>query len=123
MVEIVCGITLLGLVLIPLMSIFTDVVRQVEIAKETTIATNDLKDVMEKIRTTALSHITTDYPDGAYIDENLLGAYLLDNEKIKVDYPNGVDANPLEILVTVTWKSIIGDTRTQRLSTLRSELL
>ena len=67
-------------------------------SREIDIATNDIKNVMEKMRSLAFPQITVSFPDGAAVP----GAYLLRNEVVTVTYPSA-SVNLLEIRVRARW--------------------
>ena len=112
-------------------------------ARDTMIATEDLKDVMERINSTPYNTLfdcaagTTleQFPVGVangpaqnrYV--NIVsgnGQFPLRNEQITVTYPNlaacvgGSIPGRAEILVTVTWTSLSGRQRTLAVSTIRT---
>ena len=91
-------------------------------AQETTIATDDLKDVVEKIKSVAFSDIMLVFPDGAGVNPGDIGGFLLDNESIIVNYPS-LSADPLLIEVIIRWDSKRGGQRTITYSTLRTRML
>ncbi|MGB2661922.1 MAG: prepilin-type N-terminal cleavage/methylation domain-containing protein [Candidatus Omnitrophota bacterium] len=96
---------------------------QIVLAREESIATDDMKDVMEKMRSTPFSYLTTVFPDGQAIDADLIGGYSLDSEVIRINYPQGTGVEPMEIEVEVTWVRKGGNTRTHTYRILRSRYL
>ena len=93
------------------------------LAREESVATDDLKDVMEKMRCVVFSDLFDVFPDGQSIDEDLIGGFLLNDEDIVVTYPQGVDADPLEVKVEVTWTRKTGGTRSLSMKTIRSRYI
>jgi len=72
-------------------------------AKEKNIAVDDSRDVLEKIRCTAFAAITANFPNGADVPAATIGGFLLRDERIQVTYPNGINADPLQINIVITW--------------------
>ncbi len=96
----------------------------VESGTERIRATDDLEDIMERIRATPFAALATRFPAGA-VDGGgvtdyaaLVGGYTLDDQQITVTYPTQA-AGRLEVLVTLTWTSR-GRMRTASLSTVRT---
>ena len=89
------------------------------------IAVADLRNMMEKIGTTPFDSITTRFPDDVVDGPSsnpysaLLGGYTLTNEAITVSYEDA-SADPLEILVTVTWQDKRGRAYNASMSTFRT---
>lgn len=82
-------------------------------ARELNTATDDLKDVLEKIKSVSYDALLGVFPDGATVAASVVGGFLLDNEVITVRYPTLSDAdpnndNPLRVEVEVTWDSKYG---------------
>ncbi len=92
-------------------------------AKELRVAADDLKDVFEKIRSVAFSDILDVFPDGGSVSPSVVGGFLLSDESIVVSYPDGTDANPLTIKVTITWTGKDGRVYTRSFYTMRAKEL
>jgi len=103
-----------------------------EVAEQQAIATDDLKDMMEKIKTTPFNRLTTDFPNGAVngivgpgTDKYLAivgssgGVYSLQGEQITVTHTPDTNADPRELKVQVTWTNR-GRTYRQSASTIRT---
>ena len=96
-------------------------------ARDTMIAMDDLKDMMERIQATPFTNLTADFPSGdpdgpagnAY-QVIVGGGYALSDQRITVTYPSQT-ASRREILVTLTWKSR-GRDRSAALSTVRTSI-
>ena len=76
-----------------------------EVTQQTTVALNDLKDIMEQIKATPFTLLVTNFPAGtldATTGQGIVGGYTLNGEQIAVAYPNP-GTNPLEIVITVNW--------------------
>lgn len=112
-------------------------------ARETMIATEDLKDVMERLNSTPYNTLfdcaagtqLEQFPSGVangpaqnpYVNiVSATGQFPLRNEQITVTYPNlaacvgGSIPGRAEILATVTWTSLGGRQRTLSVSTIRT---
>ena len=92
-------------------------------AKETMMATDDLRDMMERIDATAFSALSVNFPSGTANGPlnsypGIVGGYLLPGESITVTYPS-VTATRREVLVAVTWTSR-GSQRTASLAGLKT---
>jgi len=87
-------------------------------AEDRTIATNIAQQKMEEIMNTRFRYIVDTHPPGEtlfeyevheepYWTRNSEGEMIpsLPNGKYITNYPDGLDADPLRILVTVSWKS------------------
>lgn len=93
--------------------------------KEKTVAMAHLVNMMERIKCTPFSDITSEFPDGeldgvgdsyaAYV-----GGYTLKNEHITVSYVDP-DSDPLEAGVNVSWQDTIGRNYTSSLVTKRTK--
>lgn len=92
-------------------------------AREITVATDDLKDVMERIRSVAFPDITTQYPHNGTINGADIGGFILPDETITVRYPQGIDSDPLEVEVEVEWTSKNGQTVSRIIKTIRTRRL
>jgi prepilin-type N-terminal cleavage/methylation domain-containing protein len=92
-------------------------------AREVTIATDDLKDVMERMRSIAFPDITVEYPHNTQVSASDIGGFLLPSETITVRYPQGAGADPLEISVEIAWTSKNGRTLSRIMKTVRTRRL
>ncbi|MBN2097076.1 MAG: hypothetical protein JW714_01205 [Candidatus Omnitrophica bacterium] len=96
-----------------------------DLAKDTTVAVSDIRDMMEKIWSTPFEFIASNFPngdaDGPTDTEynTIVGGYNLNNEHLRVDYTNPV-ADPLEIMITCTWTDLRGRAQTMQLATFRT---
>ncbi|MGD2279200.1 MAG: hypothetical protein PVH45_03775 [Candidatus Omnitrophota bacterium] len=93
------------------------------LAREESVATDDLKDVMEKMKCVIFSDLFDVFPDNQSVDPDLIGGFLLNDENIVVTYPQGTNADPLEIEVEVTWTRKTGGTRSLSMQTIRSRYI
>jgi len=92
-------------------------------AREYTVIADDLRDVFEEIRSVSFANLPVLYPHNSSIPAAVVGGFQLENEAITISYPAGTGADPLEIQVTVTWKSKRGTTRSYTMKTLRTRML
>lgn len=92
-------------------------------AKEVLMATDDLRDMMERINAAPFNALAASFPAGVANGTGnsypaIVGGYLLPGESITVTYPS-VTATKREIIVTVSWTSR-GAARTSSLTGLRT---
>ena len=103
-VLVVSGVWLLGA--------YQSSLRLTEAAQQTKVALNDLRDMMERIKTTPFSRLDDDFPSGA--PDGIVGAganryaavvggYSLPTERITVTHRPDAAADPREMVVEVTW--------------------
>jgi hypothetical protein len=94
-------------------------------SKSQTIANADLRSIIEEMKSTPFDSMSNVFPnavvDGPAIHRynTITGSYTLSNEHIIVTYPN-VSADPLEILVTLTWQDMMGRARNLTMSTFKT---
>ncbi len=105
LVEILASSLIIGICVASMIAAYASSMRHVSRAREMSIEADDLKDVFEKIRCTPFTDITTDFPDGEAVPESEVGVFLLPQENIVVNYPDGTAGNPLLIEVELTWYS------------------
>jgi len=97
-------------------------------ARDSMIAVDDLRDMMERIQSTPFTDLLTSFPanvaDGPaanpYPSIVANGAYALSNQQITVTYP-AMTPTRREILVTVSWRTR-GRQRAAALSTVRTSI-
>lgn len=123
LVEAMVSLMIVLFVLVPLLLAFAGALLEIMIAREISLADDDVKDVFEKLKLTPFPNLPVEFPDGASINENIIGGYLLSDEDIVVSYPEGIGGNPLAIQVTVSWTSITGKARTETYKTIRTRML
>ena len=93
-------------------------------ARETMVAMEDLKDMMERMNSTSFTSQLTNFPSGVAngpvtnIYATIVGGYTLPNQSVTVTYP-AQSATRLEILVALSWSSS-GRARTVALSTVKT---
>ena len=123
LIELMATALIISLVVISLLTLLISSINYVARARELTIVNDDLKDVLEKIKSTPFFSITENFPNNSPVSQNIIGGFLLQNENIIVNYPNGESADPLEITVTATWTGIGNIARSHTFRTLRSSML
>lgn len=124
LVELMVAVVIIFIALVSLIGAFTASFSLAEQAKEISIATDDLEDTLEYIRTLPFSDIT-DPNDGGFnngdtVNQTIIGGFLLEDEVITVSYPNGVDADPLEIQLVLTWNGRYGRNGSLTFRTVRA---
>jgi len=99
-----------------------------EVSQQTSVALDDLKDMMEKVKATSFSQLNAIFPNGAADGvvgggpntyAPMVGGYSLANEQITVTHQPNVAADPQELVVQLTWTNF-GRTYQRSVSTLRS---
>jgi len=124
LVEVMVAAVFIIIAIIALLGVFTVSLNYISRARELHVATDDLKDVLEKIKSTAFVDITTVFPDDTAVPESVVGTFQLDDEVIIVNYPDGTADDPLEIEVTITWTGRAGgQTYSHTFKTLRTSML
>ncbi len=125
LIEILFATLVFTLALSGLMSSVFAIVTLVDAAKDTSIATSNLNNMMEKIRVTPFANIVSDFPD-TQIDgpvgnpySAIVGGYTLNNEHIVANFADP-NVNPLEISIRVNWQDKQGRPRNMALSTFKT---
>ena len=125
LIEILFATLVFTLALSGLMSSVLAIVSLIDTAKDTTIATSNLNNMMEKIRVTPFANIASNFPN-ALIDgpagnpySTIVGGYTLINEHIVTNYANP-NVNPLEINIRVNWLDKKGRPRNTAMSTFKT---
>lgn len=97
------------LVIVALLQAYVGNIYLAEMAKGNTIATDDLKDMIEKILSVPYNELlikfpngTIDGPAGNRYNSTVIGNYSMKSEHIVVTYAN-LTSDPLEVIVNVTW--------------------
>jgi len=125
LVEVLIAILIFVIAAGALISSISATARLISEARDQTIASNDLRSMMEKIRSTAFDTITTRFPNtvvngpGGTTYQNYVGSYALSNENITVSYTN-VNSDPLEIKVVANWRDRINRLHNTTVSTFRT---
>ncbi|MBU1932500.1 MAG: type II secretion system GspH family protein [Candidatus Omnitrophica bacterium] len=106
LLELMIGTAVLIIALVGLIAAYIGCFSLNESARNLTIAVNDAQCVTEEIRdiNIPLKITSQDWTAWALADSpGGGGCNSLDNETVIVTYPSGTSAEPLEILVTVSW--------------------
>jgi hypothetical protein len=100
-----------------------------EVAQQSNVALNDLRDMMERIKTTPFTQLANDFPNGVanggapdrygVIINGAVGVYTLTNEQITVTHSPTTAADPREMIVVVTWMNR-GRQYQRQISTVRA---
>jgi type II secretory pathway pseudopilin PulG len=120
LIELVVGVFILIVIILVLWEIYSTSVNYIIMAKELRIASDDLQDVMERIQSVNFSGITTSFPDGATVGQDMVGGFDLDNESIVVRYPQGTGVDPLQIEVEIDWTDKKGRPHSKIFRTVRT---
>jgi hypothetical protein len=120
LIELMAGAFVLVVIILVLWEIYSTSVNYIIMAKELRIATDDLQDVMERMQAINFSNITTLFPDGASVNQDMVGGFDLDNESIVVRYPQGAGMDPLQIEVEINWTGKRGNPRSKIFRTVRT---
>ncbi len=123
LVELMIVSLILAVTIVALVVVFINALNQITLAREMSIAADDLSDCLEKMKTVSFANLTAQFPNGVAISSSLIGGFLLANEAIIVSYPNGVNVDPLEVKVEATWLGKDGRTRSMAFKTLRTRVL
>ncbi len=125
LIEILVAVLIFTLAMGGLLSCIFSTMYLSEISRNSTIATADLRNIMEKIRATPFDHLTADFPhnvqDGPVAKpyQDIVGGYRLVNEHITATYANP-NSDPLEIKVTAVWQDKRGRNANASLYTFRT---
>lgn len=106
-----------------LISSVSAIITLTELSRENTIASSDLRTLLERVKATPFSSLLVDFPNGTtdgpstnrYV--NIVGNYTLRNEHITVTYAN-ITTDPLEIQANLTWQDKKGRNYTAMMSTI-----
>ena len=98
----------------------------IDLSDEQSVAIIDARNLTEKMYAASFNTLKTLFPNGVQDGSGpntyntfLVGGYTLRNEHITVTYTN-VNADPLEILITVSWLDKRGRARSMSLTTFRT---
>lgn len=102
-IELMAASLVVLVAILAIMQVYITSIKLVMQAREMDIATDDLKDVLEAMKSASFSNLPVLFPDNGAVNANVIGGFLLNNEVIRVTYPNGTTVDPLLIQVTVSW--------------------
>ena len=126
LIETLVAIAMAIICIVPIIGVYLTVCNWSETNREETVAEMHLANIMERIKSTPFSNITTDFPNG---DEDgpigngyaaIAGGYTLTNEHITVSYVNP-SSDPLEVNLVVRWKDKVEKDRAKYLVTKRAK--
>ena len=124
-IEILVATLVFTLALASVLGSMVSIADLIDLARDTTIATTDLKNMMERMRATPFALIIPNFPNGMTDGPGpnryppLVGGYQLTSEHITVTYANP-NAQPLEIKITLTWLDKKGHSRNASMSTFKT---
>ena len=126
LVELLLAISVLVIAGVGLLGAYHSALHLTETAQQATVAVNDLKDIMERIKTTPFTQLQASFPSGAangpggaQAYTNVVGGYTLPNEQITVTHSPNTAADPRELIVRLTWTNR-GRTYQRSVSTIRA---
>ncbi len=128
LVETLVAIGVVAIAGVWLMGAYQSSLQLAQVSEQMSVAVNDLKDMMERIKTTSFANLQTDFPNGAVngivgggADKYgaILGGYTLANEQVTVTHVPTTAADPRELIVQVSWTNG-GRTYQQSVSTMRT---
>ena len=128
LVEILFAIGILVVAGIWLLAAYHASLQVSELGQQTSVALNDLQDMMERIKATPFNSLTNNFPNGAVngvvglAPEKygvIIGGYTLTNEQVTVTHQPNTNADPREMIVQVTWVNR-GRTFQKSVSTMRA---
>ncbi len=127
LVEVLGAIAVIVLASIGLLTAYQSTLHLNEVAQQSSLALNDLKDMMERLKSTPFAQLQANFPNGTVNGTagtpqeytNIIGGYTLQNEQITVTHSPAVTSDPRELIVQVTWTNR-GRTYQRSLSTIRS---
>lgn len=99
-----------------------------EVSQQSSVAVNDMRDVLERIKTTPFAQLDDLFPSGsangvvgggAQTYPGFIGGYTLPNEQITVTHSPNAAADPRELIVQLTWTNR-GRQYQRQLSTVRA---
>jgi len=125
-IELLVAILIVSIAICGMLQMYIGHSQLSEVAGQKAVAQNDARDMMEKINCTPTASIVADYPNGVANGATgteyatRIGGYSLSNEFIVVNYTNPL-ADPLEIIVTVSWRGPLNRPLQLSLSTMKAE--
>ena len=127
LVELLVAVMVVALGGLWLLGAYHSVIELTDVSQQSDVAINDLRDMMERIKTTPFTALTTSFPNGAVngitgggpnLYAPIVGTYTLGGEQITVAHRPNAAADPRELVVTLQW-SHGGRTYQRALSTIR----
>ncbi len=125
LVEVLAATLILALALGGLIQGLITIMETIDLARDQSQTTTDLRSMLERIRATPFDYLTTRFPNGVVNGPvslpytGIVGTYVLPQENITVAYANAT-ADPLEINVALAWQDKRGRVRTASMATFRT---
>ena len=130
LVELLLAVVALVLAGVGLMSAYQSGLHATEVAQQSSLAMDDIHDILERIKTTPFSALNTSFPNGAPggvvgggpdLYAPIVGGYApeLPGERITVTHSPSVIADPRELAVQVQWTNR-GRQHQKAMSTIRA---
>ena len=128
LIELLIAISAVVLGAVWLLGAYHSSIYLTRVSQDGSIAINDLRDMMERIRTTPFAQLDDLFPDGAVNGKvgagpetyaGFIGGFTLQNEQITVTHSPNTAADPREMIVRLTWTNQ-GRQYQRRLSTVRA---
>ena len=126
LVELLLAIAVLLIAGVGLIGSYHSALHLTEISQQASLAVNDLKDIMERIKTTPFTQLQANFPSGvadgpggAAAYTNVVGGYTLNTEQITVTHNPSTVADPRELVVQITWTNR-GRAYQRSISTMRA---
>ena len=122
LIEVLVAILVVSLSGLGLLGAYRSVMEMTEVSQQADRAIDDLKDIMERIKTTPFTSLAVVFPsgvaDGGGLYAPIVGGYVLSGEQITVAHQPNAAADPRELIVTLRWTNW-GRTYQRSLSTMR----
>ena len=126
LVEVLVATLIFSLALTALLGSMIAINDLLDLNRDRSQATLDLRSMMERIRATPFSDITTHFPNGTLDGSitwpytGIIGTATLRAEHITVTFAN-LNVDPLEIKTTLTWLDKKGRSRNASMATFRTK--
>ena len=124
LVELLVAFVVLVLGGVWLLGAYHSVLELTEVSQQADVAINDLRDIMERVKTTPFTSLAATFPTGAVNGGGanpyapIVGAYTLSGEQITVTHQPNAASDPRELVVVLQWTNR-GRTYQRTLSTVR----
>ena len=107
LVEVLVSISVLVLCVVGVAWAYQSSLHLAEVSQQASVAVNDLKDMMERIKATPFTQLTANFPNGVANGSAgyavAIGNYTLPSEQITVTHTPSTAADPRQLTVQVTW--------------------
>ena len=128
LIETLLAFTVVIVAGISLMVAYQSAIHLTEVSQQSNLALNDLRAMMERIKTTPFTALNANFPTGAVngivgagpdLYTGVVGGYGLGTEQITVTHTPNTAADPRELVVQVQWINR-GRTYQRRATTMRT---